>query len=309
MSHPALPTLTLTDGPTVTRMGYGAMQLAGPHSVGEPHDHDEALAVLEEVVASGITFIDTADFYGPEIVNRLIREALYPYDGITIATKVGVTRRDDGSVSASIAPDDLRREVEDNLEHLGVDTLDLVYLRTGVPIATNDESIAEGFGALAELQRQGVIRQLGLSGVSSAQLSEAQEIAPVVSISNLYNLAYRVFDDLAERCAQEGIAFAGWGPFGIPAETPFTSDSSVLASVATRLDVSPQQVALAWILKRTPTTVVIPGTSTRTHLRDNISAVELVLPDDAIAELDRVAAEAPVPRLAQYMAPPRVPAA
>ncbi|WP_427924506.1 oxidoreductase [Streptomyces sp. cg40] len=281
-------TLTPAEGLTLTRMGYGAMQLAGPHVFGPPKDRTEAVAVLREAVERGITHIDTSDFYGPVVVNEIIREALHPYpDGLHIVTKVGARRGPDGSWIMSRHPEDLKAQVHDNLRNLGLDALDVVNLRLGTQDTADDESIGEKFGALAELRKAGLIRHLGLSTVSAAQLAEAQAIAPVVTVQNLYNLANRQDDALVERCAAENIAFAAYFPLG--GFTPL--QSKTLAEVAARLDASPQQVALAWLLQRSATTVLIPGTSSRAHLRENIAAADLVLPADAIAELDTIGDE------------------
>jgi aryl-alcohol dehydrogenase-like predicted oxidoreductase len=280
----ALETLTLADDLTISRMGYGAMQLAGPGVFGPPRDRAEGLAVLREAVELGVSHIDTADFYGPAVTNELIRDALHPYDGVTIATKVGALRGEDGSWIPSATPKSLRAQVHDNLTHLDVDALDVVYLRTGSHEGTTDDSIEAEFTALAELREQGLIRHLGLSGVSFAQLTEAQSIAPVVAVQNLYNLVNRQDDDLVARTAREHIAFASFFPLG--GFTPLQSD--VLAGVAHCLDASAQQVALAWLLQRSATSVVIPGTSSREHLRENIAAADLKLPADALAELDAI---------------------
>ncbi|MEU9881803.1 oxidoreductase [Streptomyces phaeochromogenes] len=279
-------TLTLADDLTITRMGYGAMQLAGPNVFGPPKDRDEAVAVLREVVERGITHIDTSDFYGPVVVNEIIKEALHPYPAdLRIVTKVGARRGDDGSWIMSRDPEDLKAQVHENLQHLGVDALDVVNLRVGSNVgATDEEPLSDQFGALAELRKEGLIRHLGVSAVSDAQLTEAQAIAPVVTVQNLYNLANRQDDALVERCAAENIAFAAFFPLG--GFSPL--QSRTLTDVAARLDASPQQVALAWLLQRSATTVLIPGTSSRAHLRDNIAAAELVLPDHEIAELDRI---------------------
>jgi pyridoxine 4-dehydrogenase len=278
-------TLTLAPDLTLSRMGYGAMQLAGPGVFGPPKDRAQAVAVLREAVDLGVTHIDTSDFYGPVVVNEIIREALHPYPAdLHIVTKVGARRGDDGSWNPSLEPEDLKAAVRDNLQHLGLDTLDVVNLRLGSVEGSTDESLAEQFGALVELQQQGLIRHLGLSGVSSAQLTEAQSIAPVVTVQNLYNLAVRQDDDLVERCAAENIAFAPFFPLG--GFNPLQSEA--LTAVAARLDASPQQVALAWLLQRSATTVLIPGTSSVAHLRENIAAASLELPADAVAELDAI---------------------
>lgn len=281
-----LETVTLADDLTITRMGYGAMQLAGPNVFGPPRDRAEATAVLREAVESGITHIDTADFYGPVITNEIITDALHPYDGITVATKVGARRGEDGAWIPSTDPDDLQAQVHDNLAHLGVDALDLVYVRLGSHEGTNDDLLEPQFTVLAELQDKGLIKHLGLSGVSAAQLTEAQAIAPVVAVQNLYNLVNRQDDVLVARAAAEGLAFVSFFPLG-----GFNLlQSDALDAVADRVGASPQQVALAWLLQRSPTSVVIPGTSSRAHLRDNIAAAHLTLPPDAIAALDALPA-------------------
>jgi len=275
-------TLTLAGDLTLSRMGYGAMQLAGPGVFGPPRDRDQALRVLREAVKLGITHIDTSDFYGPVVVNELIRQALYPYPAdLRIVTKVGARRGPDGSWRPSLAPADLRAQVRENLEHLALDTLDVVNLR--LP-QTPENDLAEQFGTLAELQKEGLIRHLGLSATSAAQLDRAQAIAPVVTVQNLYNVASRKDDALVDRCAAENIAFAPFFPLG--GFTPL--QSQVLADVAARLGTSPHQVALAWLLQRSPAIVLIPGTSSVAHLRENVAAADLVLPSDAVAELDSI---------------------
>ncbi|MGW5372152.1 oxidoreductase [Streptomyces sp. NPDC004009] len=279
-------TVTPADGLTLTRMGYGAMRLAGPHVFGPPRDRGRAVAVLRAAVEAGVTHIDTADFYGPVVVNEIIREALHPYpDGLRIVTKVGARRGADGSWIMSRHPADLRAQVHDNLRHLGLETLDVVNLRLGDVDRPNEEPVAEMFGALAELRQQGLIRHLGLSAASLAQLEEARAIAPVVTVQNLYNLAHRQDDALVERTAAENIAFVPYFPLG--GFTPL--QSGTLSRVAARLGASPQQVALAWLLGRSPNIALIPGTSSPDHLRENIAAAGLTLPGDAVAELDRVA--------------------
>jgi aryl-alcohol dehydrogenase-like predicted oxidoreductase len=277
-------TLRLADDLVISRMGFGAMQLAGPGVFGPPRDRDEALAVLREAVDRGVTHIDTSDFYGPVTVNELIREALHPYPAeLRIITKVGARRGEDGSWRSSLEPGDLKAQVRENLAHLGVDALDAVNLRLWAE-GTGRESVAESFGALAELQKEGLIRHLGLSEASDAQLTEAQAIAPVVTVQNLYNLATRRDDALVDRCAAEGIAYAAYFPLG--GFTPL--QSATLDRVAARLGASPHQVALAWLLRRSPTMVLIPGTSSVAHLRENIAAADLVLPPEAVAELDTI---------------------
>ncbi|SEM18999.1 oxidoreductase [Streptacidiphilus jiangxiensis] len=276
-------TLTLADGLTVSRMGYGAMQLAGPGVFGPPKDRDRALTVLREAVERGITHIDTSDYYGPYVVNELIREALHPYPAdLHIVTKVGARRDETGAWLPAQRPAELTAQVHDNLRRLGLDTLDVVNLRIASFDGPSDDSIAEQFGTLADLRRQGLIRHLGLSGTTDAQLTEAQAIAPVVTVQNLYNLANRKDDALVDRCAAENIAFAPFFPLGGFQPLQFHT----LTEIATELDASPQQVALAWLLHRSLTTVLIPGTSSPAHLRENIAAADLSLPAAAVAQLD-----------------------
>ncbi|MEV0801715.1 oxidoreductase [Kribbella sp. NPDC050281] len=278
-------TITLADDLTITRIGYGAMQLAGPGVFGPPKDRDQAIAVLREAVNLGVTHIDTSDFYGPVVVNEIIKEALHPYPaGLHLITKVGARRGDDGSWIPAREPDDLKAAVHENLEHLGLDVLDVVNLRTPAHDGGSEESIAAEFTALAELQQEGLIRHLGLSGVTVTQIREAQTIAPVVTVQNLYNLVRRDDDDVVDFCADENIAFASFFPLG--GFSPLQSET--LAKVATRLNASPQQVALAWLLQRSTTSIVIPGTSSLTHLRENTAARDLVLPTDAVAELNAI---------------------
>ncbi|MFG2638516.1 oxidoreductase [Streptomyces sp. NPDC048362] len=280
-------TLTLADGLTITRVGYGAMQLTGPNVFGPPKDRARAVAVLRAVVDAGITHIDTSDFYGPVVVNELIREALHPYpQGLHLVTKVGARRAADGSFMLSRHPEDLKAQVYDNLRNLRLEALDVVNLRLGAPDGRpNDDSLAEQFGALAELREQGLIRHLGLSTVSAAQLDEALAIAPVVTVQNLYNLGNRQDDALVERTAADNIAFVPYFPLG--GFSPLQSET--LAKVAARLESSPQQVALAWLLRRSPNIALIPGTSSLGHLRENIAAANLVLPDEAVTDLDGIA--------------------
>jgi aryl-alcohol dehydrogenase-like predicted oxidoreductase len=281
----SLETLTLADDLTVTRMGYGAMQLAGPGVFGPPKDRDAAIAVLRAAVDLGVSHIDTSDFYGPYVVNEIIKAALHPYpEGLHVVTKVGARRGEDGSWIPSLAPQSLVQQVHENLDHLGLEALDVVNLRVGAVDIPTDDSLADQFGALAELQQKGLIRHLGLSGVSSAQLTEAQQIAPVVTVQNLYNLANRQDDELVDRCAREGIAFTPFFPLG--GFSPLQSET--LDGVANRLNVSAQQVALAWLLQRSPTMLLIPGTSSVEHLRENVAAASLELPEDAVAELNAI---------------------
>jgi aryl-alcohol dehydrogenase-like predicted oxidoreductase len=277
-------TLRLAEDLVISRMGFGAMQLAGPGVFGPPRDRDQALAVLREAVNLGVTHIDTSDFYGPFVVNELIRQALYPYPAdLRIVTKVGARRGQDGSWRPALEPDDLKAAVRENLEHLGVDALDVVNLRLSAH-GTGQEPVAEPFGALAELQKEGLVRYLGLSEATDAQLTEAQGIAPVVTVQNLYNVADRHDDAIVDRCAAEGIAYAAYFPLG--GFTPL--QSATLNDVAGRLGASAHQVALAWLLQRSPAMALIPGTSSVAHLRENIAAADLALPPDAVAELDTI---------------------
>jgi len=277
--------LKLAEGLTVTRVGYGAMQLAGPGVWGPPRDREQAIAVLREAVKLGITHIDTSDYYGPYTVNELIREALHPYpDGLHIATKVGARRDSDKSWPPALSRRELITAVHENLEHLGLDTLDLVNLRVGGVFEPTPGSIAEPFTVLAQLRQQGLIRHLGVSSVSPEQLTEAQAIAPVVSVQNFYNLANRADDELVDRCAREGIAYTSFFPLG--GFQPVQSD--VVDRVASRLGATPFQVALAWLLHRSPSTLLIPGTSSVAHLRENVEGAGITLPADAVEELDTI---------------------
>lgn len=279
--------LRLADDLVISRMGFGAMQLAGPGVFGPPADRDQALAVLREAVDLGVTHIDTSDFYGPYIVNELIREALHPYPAdLHIVTKVGARRGPDGSWLPSLHPADLRTQVLENLEHLGLEVLDVVNLRLPED-RTGRQPIADQFGALADMSSEGLIRHLGISAASGAQLTQAQAIAPVVTVQNLYNVANRADDALVDRCADENIAYAAFFPLG--GFTPL--QSATLTTVAERLGASPHQIALAWLLRRSTTTALIPGTSSVAHLRDNVAAATLTLPPDAIAELDAIGSE------------------
>lgn len=269
----------------LTRIGYGAMQLAGPGVFGPPKDRDAAVAVLREVVDLGITHIDTADFYGPHVTNEIIREALAPYPGgLHIVTKVGARRDEQGGWPHARTPDELRGQVHDNLGRLGLDALDVVNLRMGGLDAPEPGPIAEEFTALAELQGQGLIRHLGLSTVNAEQVAEAQTIAPVVCVQNMYNIARRDDDALVDSLAAQGIAYVPYFPLG--GFSPLQSDA--LAAVAKRLDATPMSVALAWLLQRSPNILLIPGTSSVEHLRENVTGAGLVLPADAVAELDAI---------------------
>jgi len=269
----------------LTRVGYGAMQLAGPGVFGPPKDRDAAIAVLRAAVDLGIRHIDTADFYGPHVTNELIREALAPYpDDLHIVTKVGARRDETGGWPHARTPAELRSQVHDNLRRLGLDALDVVNLRLGGFDAAEPGSLAAQFEALAELQQQGLIRHLGLSTVNADQLAEAQTIAPVVCVQNLYNIARRGDDALVELTARQGIAFVPYFPLG--GFSPLQSDA--LRSVADRLGATPLAVALAWLLGRSPNILLIPGTSSVAHLRENVDGAGLKLPADATEELDAI---------------------
>jgi pyridoxine 4-dehydrogenase len=289
MSESKLPggTFQLASDLTVTRMGYGAMQLAGPGVFGPPQDHQEAIAVLREAVDSGVTHIDTSDYYGPFVTNALIREALYPYpESLHLVTKVGGRRDAEGAWLEAREPDELRQAVHDNLDHLGLEALDVVNLRLGGFTGAEKGSLAEQFGALVELQEQGLIRHLGLSTVNAEQIKEAQSIAPIVCVQNFYNVAHRGDDELVDSLADQGIAYVPYFPLG-----GFTNlQSDELASVAARLDVTPLGVALAWLLARSPNILLIPGTSSRAHLRENIAGASVTLSEDDLRELDSIAA-------------------
>ena len=270
-------------GRQVNRMGYGAMQLAGPGVFGPPKDHDTAIAVLREAVALGVNHIDTSDFYGPHITNQLIREALHPYsDDLVLVTKVGAVRGDDGSWIAALEAEDIQRGVHDNLRNLGLDVLDVVNLRImGKIHAPAEGSIEKQVAALAELQQQGLVRHIGLSNVTSTQVAEAQRIAQIVCVQNQYNLVQREDDALVYELADQGIAYVPFFPLG--GFTPI--QSSVLSKVAHTLGATPMQVALAWLLQRAPNILLIPGTSSLEHLRENMQAAQWNLPDAVLAEL------------------------
>ncbi|WP_280462922.1 aldo/keto reductase family oxidoreductase [Nocardia carnea] len=282
-----LPGGTWTSGGfTVTKFGYGAMQLAGPGVMGPPADHDGAVAVLREAVDLGITHIDTSAAYGPFVTNQLIREALHPYpDGLHIVTKVGANRDAQGGWPPARKPDELRRQVEENLETLGLDVLDLVNLRLGDAAGPVAGSIAEAFETLAGLQQQGMIRHLGMSNATAEQVAEAQRIAPIVCVQNMYNLAHRHDDELIDRLARENIAYVPFFPLG--GFSPL--QSSALSAVATRLNSTPMAVALAWLLQRSPNILLIPGTSSVAHLRENLAGAAITLSAADLAALDGIA--------------------
>ncbi|MEU3051073.1 aldo/keto reductase family oxidoreductase [Streptomyces sp. NPDC006984] len=288
MSTPSasLPGGTWTLGDlTVTRFGYGAMQLAGPWVMGPPADREGALTVLREAVGLGITHIDTADAYGPHITNQLIRKALHPYsDSLHIVTKVGATRDEEGGWPPARKPEELRRAITENLENLGLDTLDVVNLRLGDAQGPMPGSLAEAFGALVDLQRQGLIRHLGVSNATAEQVAEARSIAPIVCVQNMYNLAHRHDDDLIDELAEQGIAYVPFFPLG--GFSPL--QSSALTAVAARLDATPMSVALAWLLQRSPNILLIPGTSSVAHLRENAVGAGLPLSNDDLAELNKI---------------------
>ncbi|MCF0094957.1 aldo/keto reductase family oxidoreductase [Micromonospora sp. NPDC049114] len=286
MSTASLPggTWKLGDS-TVTRFGYGAMQLAGPWVMGPPADHDGAVAVLREVVERGINHIDTSGAYGPRVTNELIREALHPYpEGLFIATKVGATRDAQGGWPVARQPEDLRKQVHEDLEVLGVETLDLVNMRMGNAEGPQPGSLADAFGTLVELQREGLIRHLGVSNVTAEQVAEAQAIAPIVGVQNMYNLAHRHDDELIDRLAAENIAYVPFFPLG--GFSPLQSEA--LSAVAERLRSTPMSVALAWLLQRSPNILLIAGTSKVAHLRDNVAGAGLSLSAADLAELDRI---------------------
>jgi pyridoxine 4-dehydrogenase len=286
MSHiKAAGTFTLGDR-TVKRLGYGAMQLAGKGVFGPPSDRDGALAVLREAVESGVDHIDTSDFYGPHITNQLIREALHPYsDDLVIVTKVGAVRGPKGEWHPAFSAGELTSAVHDNLRNLGKDVLDVVNLRAMFDVHGPAEGSIEGpLSTLAELQQKGLIRHIGLSNVTATQIAEGRKITAIVGVQNQYNLAHRDDDALIDELASAGTAYVPFFPLG--GFTPL--QSSTLSDVAKRLDATPMQVALAWLLHRSPNILLIPGTSSREHLRENLAAAKLTLPDDVIAELDGI---------------------
>jgi pyridoxine 4-dehydrogenase len=270
---------------TVTRFGYGAMQLAGPGVMGPPADHDGALAVLREAADLGITHIDTSDAYGPRVTSQLIRQALRPYpESLHIVTKVGATRDQQGGWPPARDPESLRRSVNENLENLGLEVLDTVNLRLGDAQGPQPGSLAEPLETLAVLQQQGLIRHLGVSNVTVEQVAEARAIAPIVCVQNMYNLAYRHDDKLIDELAEQGIAYVPFFPLG--GFSPL--QSSALSAVASRLDATPMSVALAWLLQRSPNILLIPGTSSVAHLRENVAGAGLSLSHEDVAELDKI---------------------
>jgi len=271
---------------TVQRMGYGAMQLAGPGVFGPPKDPNSAVAVLREAVAAGVNHIDTADFYGPHVTNQIIRQALHPYPaGLVIVTKLGATRPPDGSWQPASSPQDLTTGVHDNLRNLVLDALDIVnYRAMGSIHGPKEGSIGEQVTVLADLQRQGLIRNIGLSNVTATQVAEAQAITDIVCVQNNYNLAHREDDALIDDLARQGIAYVPFFPLG--GFTPL--QSSTLSAVADRLRTTPMQVALAWLLHRSPNILLIPGTSSVAHLRENLAAAQLSLSSETLGELDGI---------------------
>ncbi len=275
---------------TVRRIGYGAMQLSGPGIFGPPKDPDGAVAVLREAVAAGVNHIDTSDFYGPHVTNQIIRQALHPYPaGMVIVTKLGARRPPDGSWQSAISPQELTAAVHDNLRNLGLDALDIVnYRAMGAVDRPKEGSVAEQVTVLADLQRQGLIKHVGLSNVTSAQVVEAQMIIKIVCVQNHYNLAFRQDDALIDDLARQGVAYVPFFPLG--GFTPL--QSSTLSDVADRLGATPMQVALAWLLHRSPNMLLIPGTSSVVHLRENLSVDRLTLTPLALAELGGIAAAA-----------------
>jgi len=269
----------------LNRMGYGAMQLAGPHVFGPPKDRAAAVAVLRAAIASGINHIDTSDFYGPHITNQIIREALHPYrDGLTIVTKIGHKRGADGSWLPAASSEALRAAVHDNLRNLGLECLDVVNLRAPGLAGPDGSSISESLSTLVRLQEEGLVKHIGLSNVSAEQIAEGRQLAKVVCVQNMYNLAHRTDDALIDTLAAQGIAYVPFFPLG--GFTPL--QSTTLTEVAARLEATPMQVALAWLLQRAPNVLVIPGTSSVAHLRENVAASALVLDAAALAALNRM---------------------
>jgi aryl-alcohol dehydrogenase-like predicted oxidoreductase len=269
----------------LNRMGYGAMQLAGPQVWGPPRDVDGAIAVLREAIAAGVNHVDTSDFYGPHVTNQIIKRALHPYaHGLVIVTKVGARRGEDKSWIHALSRQELIDATHDNLRNLGLDTLDVVNLRVGGVTGPSEASIEEPMTVLAELKREGLIRHIGLSNVTSGQLTEAQRFAQIVCVQNLYNLAHRNDDSFIDDLAAQGIAYVPFFPLG--GFTPL--QSSELDAVAASLQATPMQVALAWLLQRSPNILLIPGTSSLGHLRENLKAAALQLPSEAIAVLDSI---------------------
>lgn len=287
MSHTGYSsTFTLGDH-SVNRLGYGAMQLAGPGVFGPPRDRSAAVAVLREAVAKGVDHIDTSDFYGPHVTNLIIREALHPYpDNLVIVTKIGARRGNDGSWDPAFSPQDLAAAVQDNLRNLGLDALEVVNLRIMLDrLHPAEGSIEAPLTALADLQRRGLVRHIGLSNVTPAQVAQGRSLCKIACVQNHYNLAHRDDDVLIDELAGAGIAYVPFFP--LSGFTPL--QSTTLSGVAARLGATPMQVAIAWLLRRSPNNLLIPGTSSLAHLHENLAAATFALPDDAVSELDRVA--------------------
>jgi aryl-alcohol dehydrogenase-like predicted oxidoreductase len=277
---------TLAEDMTVGRLGYGAMQLAGPGVFGPPRDREAAVAVLRAAVELGVNHIDTSDYYGPHVTNEIIKEALHPYpEELHIVTKVGAMRDAEGGWPHARSPEQLRQAVEDNLRNLGLDVLDVVNLRLGGLDSPEPGSLAEPFTALVQMQQEGLIKHLGLSTVSAEQIAEAQAIAPIVCVQNFYNVAHRKDDELIDSLSAQGIAYVPYFPLG--GFSPLQSDT--LDSLATRLNATPMAVALAWLLHRSPNILLIPGTSSVAHLHENLSGATLTLSEQDLAELDSIA--------------------
>jgi pyridoxine 4-dehydrogenase len=281
-THPG-ETFTMANDITVTRMGYGAMQLAGSHVFGPPADRAAAIGVLRKAIDLGITHIDTSDYYGPHVTNQIIKEALYPYPAnLHIVTKVGARRDAAGDWPSALAPHELREAVRDNLDNLGLEVLDVVNLRVGGVSSPAPGSIAEPFSVLARLQQEGLIKHLGVSNVTAEQIAEARSIAPVVCVQNFYNIVHRLDDELIDTLAEQKTAYVPYFPLG--GFTPLQSDT--LNLVAQRLNATPMGIALAWLLERSPNILLIPGTSSIAHLQENVAASALELPEDALAALN-----------------------
>jgi pyridoxine 4-dehydrogenase len=282
-------TFALADDTTVSRVGYGAMQLAGPHVFGPPADRDEAIRVLREAIELGVDHIDTSDFYGPYVTNGLIKEALHPYpENLTIVTKVGAKRDAEGGWPHARSPRELHEAVHENLEHLGLEQMDVVNLRMGGVEGPEEGSIAEQFEALAEMREAGLIRHLGVSTFSAEQIAEARSIAPVVCVQNMYNVANCGDDELIDSLAADGVAYVPYFPLG--GFSPLQAEE--LGTVAERNETTPMAVALAWLLQRSPNILLIPGTSSVVHLRENVAGAGLELSAADLTELDSIAGQA-----------------
>jgi aryl-alcohol dehydrogenase-like predicted oxidoreductase len=291
MSAPTIEANFPFAGRTVRRLGYGAMQLAGPGVFGPPRDRQAAVNVLREAIAAGVNHIDTSDFYGPHVTNQIIREALHPYpESLLIVTKVGAVRGNDGAWLKAQEPEDLRRAVHDNLRNLGLDVLDVVNLRLMFDTHGPAEgSIEAQMTALAQLRQDGLVRHIGISNATPAQIEQAQRIAPIVCVQNHYNLMHRQDDALIDRLAGQGIAYVPYFPLG--GFSPI--QSAALSEIAAKLGATPMQTALAWLLHRAPNILLIPGTSSVEHLRENLRAGALQLPEETLAELESIGQPAP----------------